>query len=295
MKRRLDRLRDAVVRTHTPSWRLAVAHYPRTLEEALRRHSVPDASALTLSAAIGASLLTMDGGWSWCVSFAHPFTPGAAKGDERCVVTMVERDPDREVYAEAMPRVGEVRAFVKDVALPPDTPPLTTVARVLYAAAKPVLSVVEGTGEQGVHNLFVRSSPMAVRLWRGGMMTLEETVTSATDVSTARARDMLERLPAWGADGPVHYVEDDVLPLLCGADAVLQRAAVDATARTLVAYHCRCSRAQFVAALPGLGRAAVLDMRAKGQRELVCHFCATPHVMREEDFDSVLRQFNNKS
>jgi redox-regulated HSP33 family molecular chaperone len=260
----LDGLRDSVVHVYTPLFRLSVAHYPSTLATACSRHGIDVVGDVSdLSAAIGGALLSMD-----------------VKGEERCTMTMLNKRENKEIYAEAIPAVGEVRAYVKELGeqVPYE---VTTLQRVMYDQAKPVVSVVAGRGSAAVVDLLARTTAKKARLWDGGALTLEPMPSN----KNAMHIDKLVAFDgAWG--GPAKHVTDQWLPALCEGQVL--EAAIASLRRVLVAWHCRCSKDSFVNQLRLIPTADVKDMQLQGQRELVCHYCARAHVMTDNDFASLL-------
>src|SRR5690242_20612444 len=122
---KLESKRDVALHFYGKDWRGKLAQHRSTLSTIAEQHGVvEDALMQELSSSITASLVASD-----------------AKDEERCIVTV--SGEHREVYAEAIPALGEVRGFLRE-GVRELLPSTITMNRVLYNASKPVYSVVQG-------------------------------------------------------------------------------------------------------------------------------------------------------
>jgi len=64
--------------------------------------------------------------------------------------------------------------------------------------------------------------------------------------------------------------------------------------RTPIQFFCRCSIAQFMKTLKGLGKETILDMREKNQRTLTCQLCRNQYILKDVDFDNLITSFREE-
>ena len=144
IRRSLEAKRDVMIHFYGENWRGKFVHHPETLDQTVIKHSVEDDQhVMDASASITAALIGSD-----------------SKDVERCIITM--HGGNREVYAEAIPEVGEVRGFVR-AGVRENLPSVIMMNRILYKHSEPVYSAVEG---REMTELFWRGG-MASKLWKG--------------------------------------------------------------------------------------------------------------------------------
>ena len=138
LRRQLESIRDHTVHAWGHGWRLKAVWAQQTVAETLRRHQLDESESEGLSEAILASLVGTD-----------------SKGEERAVVI------GPRVYAEAIPALGEVRAFVGHQT---GHEGQIRLGRIQEGAREPAWSIVAG----GVPELLRAQGAAQVLLWPGG-------------------------------------------------------------------------------------------------------------------------------
>lgn len=235
----LEERRDVVVSVFGAAWRGKCAAAERTVREAGRRHGVAEARLPLLSQAVCAALLACD-----------------AKGEERVAVTL--RRGARVAFAEALPALGEVRAYLREeegegeegAKEEEETAHLAFVA---YGARAPSVSVVRGGAEA-----LLRAQGLAARFFPFGAAVLAQ--SAAAPPSLEAQEQLRARLDALA---PMQSASELARRLAPSEEERRQLR----LARVWTAFHCRC-------ALPANARA----FAAPGET-LVCHFCAKHHLV----------------
>ncbi len=231
----LEGKRDVVIHAFSHRWRMKAAFVGRTVRRAAEAHGIEGRQRLReLGEAVTASLVAAD-----------------CKGEERVVVNMLGEG--KEVYSEALPAVGEVRAYYLEGA-EHEGPGLTRMSRITYGAAEASSSTVAGRGAREL----LRAQGLAALLFgeEGGVV-----MEQSADVPLEQAnRDALQdRLDAFGppraAETPSEYVAR-----LVGDEEVH-------VSRIWTAFHCRCVLPQNATTF------------AKKGEVLTCKFCSKGHFV----------------
>lgn len=274
--------RDRVTRAMTDDglFRASVIHNTRCVRSAREQHHLDPISSLVLARALtGASLMA---------SFL--------KGEERVVITATGDGVIGSLYAEAM-SIGEVRGYVVAGKQPePDrTGPLgeglLKVQRVLYGKYEPVMGVVQLrrgdvtsdlshylTQSEQIPSVFVidvdYSEDDTIRECAGLLIQAMPGARPEHLFTVYDTIDYLDRLTALVDRG--YSTEDILRQVLPGEITVVSSSPVD--------YFCRCSQDKFKSLLLTLGIDEVRSMKAAGQNELVCRYCASKYYLSDEDF-----------
>ncbi len=174
---------------------------------------------------------------------------------------------------------------------------ISTLVTALLSLAVVRSRVVAGADEDSVVDLFHRSTAKTATLWPAGMLVLDRIPDKASSVEVATELPSLAPFDA-ARGGPYAHMEQMWLPALCSDEAELREVsalhahsvvivvnaavqAVGSLRHVLLAFHCRCSKAEFMRSLGSLSKDVVSEMKAKNERELVCHYCARKHMLSE--------------
>ena len=228
----LEARRDVVVHAWSDRWRLKAAFLSRTVASAALRHDLSEERDLReLSEAMTAAMI----GWD-------------CKGEERVTVALLGEG--REVLAEALPAVGEVRGFVRVGA---EGRGLARGARVAYGASEAASSTVEGREASRL----MRAQGLATVVWARGGAAMEQ--SAAVAVEAGMQKEFQERLDRVGmpreGELPSEYVAR-----VAGKDEFRAH-------RVWTTFHCRCVLPSNAASFAASGEV------------LVCHYCAAKHVV----------------
>jgi hypothetical protein len=247
----LEKKRDVVIHAFSTDWRLKCAFVQRTIASAIEKHGIEDpVMRREMNDLVAASLVVAD-----------------CKGEER--VTLHCLGDGRESYAEAVPAVGEVRAYARLNAEQSGASVLR-LSRVSYGSTEASSSTVAGRAVQPL--LAVQG--LASLVFEGGAVVMEQSAQKPLAFEEQQALQgarshvfvhcslfllLSDRLLSFGppreGETATHFVER----LAAGEKVHISR--------VWTAFHCRCVLPQNAKSFASVGEV------------LKCHFCAKNHVV----------------
>eukprot|EP01112_Ceratiomyxa_fruticulosa_P016494 TRINITY_DN4994_c0_g1_i3.p1 TRINITY_DN4994_c0_g1~~TRINITY_DN4994_c0_g1_i3.p1 ORF type:complete len:356 (+),score=81.18 TRINITY_DN4994_c0_g1_i3:1110-2177(+) len=309
------RVRDQLIRAHTHNLQIALINNTRATKVAKEKHTLDNTGTKLLGECMsGVSLMA-----------------SLLEGEERVTVEANNIDGYERVYAEAI-QLGEVRGLVAKSATPlPLTKSILSIRKILYQQAKPVTGIID-LKDADITSLFRQyfhiseQIPTAFKVetvmqenehvkFSGGVLI--QTLPNAPSglIEEVQKRVSSHTLAELFVDSKMSLSE--IIPLLIPKEELTlthkntqnkenknnnennnsnsdNNGVQLATTRTLIDFHCRCSKNAFRDKLLTIGAAELETLKNDKQRDMHCYFCSKKYELTDQDFEWLFEKIREK-